>query len=515
MTTVAGTTLSGPYGSNSGSCSTQNPGEANCTGPITARFDFHADPNIPGDTPPPFVVIQETASATWTGNIGSCSDGLGDSQQLGGVIGTTGPYSGTSHGTKYSAYANPGQSFVWVGEPTADGIGNQTPSPGPPNGGGPSGDAVIGRKGGGVINPLVLITGQPITAQVTYSALAYSPQAYYTGTTRLGLNTDILAGQTCSASVGWVSFSNTNNAMVFSANPGSCTSSYQWSVPGTIFASWNADINTATLNSSPALSVQNPIWTWASGGSLVEGPAHVSPSVAINVYYNGSTVGSGTIHNDLRVFRPYVDPEPLYDTGQAYYGTGTIGTSQPTMGVYSGEDYGAEIGTTLGTPDEFGYVSNGIGGGASNFCQLANVDVTTDDGFAHNEITTNGQYWLDTAADDTSWGYDQGGCFNCREQNFPSPTKNMVFQDRPAVSLMVTYWAEWSSYFLSYKFYNYAMYLPPGNGVGVQWVPINYTRWHWLSSGNSPYAGTPASPAFDDQAVPTDIHPVWSQRLQS
>ncbi|MCW5940079.1 MAG: hypothetical protein KF884_09820 [Fimbriimonadaceae bacterium] len=90
----------------------QGYGTVTCFGEITATFTW--TPSGPNDTepPPPVVLVQQTSSALWSADSGSCANGLGDP-----AVG--GDYGQSSSGTKWTAIQNPGQSFTVTCTPSA------------------------------------------------------------------------------------------------------------------------------------------------------------------------------------------------------------------------------------------------------------------------------------------------------------------------------------------------------------------------------------------------------------
>jgi len=73
-------------------------GWVDCSGPVTAHFTWI--PDFQGDEPPPCAVLTEEGQASWSGNTGTCTDGLGHP-----------PVGSVSQGTKYAVLDDPGESF--------------------------------------------------------------------------------------------------------------------------------------------------------------------------------------------------------------------------------------------------------------------------------------------------------------------------------------------------------------------------------------------------------------------
>jgi hypothetical protein len=88
------------------------PGTVTCSGTITATFTWQ--PSFPGESPPNVVLVKETSRATWRGDTGSASNGLGFP-----AVPDANGFGGTSSGVKWSVKNNPGQSFTWTCTPSA------------------------------------------------------------------------------------------------------------------------------------------------------------------------------------------------------------------------------------------------------------------------------------------------------------------------------------------------------------------------------------------------------------
>ena len=94
-----GTALTGGYPPNEGS----GPGSASCAGPVTATFTWDNEGD-PTSFPPDAVFIKETSTASWSGDSGSCANGLLHPP-------TGGPNGQVSTGSRWTSIANPGNSF--------------------------------------------------------------------------------------------------------------------------------------------------------------------------------------------------------------------------------------------------------------------------------------------------------------------------------------------------------------------------------------------------------------------
>ena len=118
----SGTSWSQPYASSAsgrggGSTSKNSPsgfsgkGSVACNGPITATLTWDGGPN--NDPRPKSVVILKTASATWSGDSGGASNGLGDPC-------VPGEYAGSSQGTEYELVNNPPATITRTVTPSAN-----------------------------------------------------------------------------------------------------------------------------------------------------------------------------------------------------------------------------------------------------------------------------------------------------------------------------------------------------------------------------------------------------------
>ncbi len=174
------------------------PGSCSCTGMITATFVW----NNGGDSanlPPQVVLIKETSSASWYGDSGSCSDGLGDTP-------VNSQHGQLSAGVRWTARPSPGKTFSITLSPSAQAmIGENSPA-------GPAGSSQVSYQAqatpvriafSGVVDPLRdkrLVTGQQLAATIAYdgevppgqtysyswSVSGCSPFASYTATAALG-----------------------------------------------------------------------------------------------------------------------------------------------------------------------------------------------------------------------------------------------------------------------------------------------------------------------------------------
>lgn len=174
------------------------PGSCSCTGMITATFVW----NNGGDSanlPPQVVLIKETSYASWSGDSGSCSNGLGDTP----IDVQHGQY---SSGIRWTARSSPGKTFSITITPSAQAALADGSAAGP------AGNSQVSYQVqatpvriafSGVIDPLRdkrLITGQELRAAVTFdgelppgqtcnyswSVSGCSPFASYTATPPLG-----------------------------------------------------------------------------------------------------------------------------------------------------------------------------------------------------------------------------------------------------------------------------------------------------------------------------------------
>lgn len=96
------------------------PGSVSCAGKITATLQWTADNVNDKELPPKTLVIKKYASASWSGDSGTCANGLGHP-----VIGDI--ESGSSSGTVYEVVTNPGTTLTRDCTPTANAVVNNPP----------------------------------------------------------------------------------------------------------------------------------------------------------------------------------------------------------------------------------------------------------------------------------------------------------------------------------------------------------------------------------------------------
>lgn len=144
------------------------PGWTHCHGSITVTFTWNNEGDA-SELPPTTAILKQVGMASWSGDSGSCADGLGDGQVLG-------DYSGTSSGTHYEIVGNPGPTFTRTITPDA----NSTAALGGPS---PEVGAASGVSYQGTLTPVVLnisgvtkansmknaLIGQHLTATLTAS----------------------------------------------------------------------------------------------------------------------------------------------------------------------------------------------------------------------------------------------------------------------------------------------------------------------------------------------------------
>ncbi len=93
------------------------PGSVSCAGQITATFTWIE--SYEGDPSPSVVVVRQTAGADWSGDSGSCANGLGHAAS---PVPPPTVYHQDSFGTTYVVRPNPGASFSLTLTPTASAV---------------------------------------------------------------------------------------------------------------------------------------------------------------------------------------------------------------------------------------------------------------------------------------------------------------------------------------------------------------------------------------------------------
>ncbi len=155
------------------------PGTAACWGAITATFTWNNEGN-PANVPPPVAVIREIGFASWSGDGGSCTDGLGHTP----VAIANGQ---VSSGEKWTVKQLPGTSFTYTCEPSANAFLTEPSTTGLPAGGVSVNYSVAAFSCRirllGVLNPVTdkrLLIGQQLRATVDLGGLPATGQTQYT-----------------------------------------------------------------------------------------------------------------------------------------------------------------------------------------------------------------------------------------------------------------------------------------------------------------------------------------------
>lgn len=493
--TSGGVTLTSGYNpANSGGASVAPTGSVQNTGTITATFNWVPNPTIPNDQPPAFVVAYKSASATWTGDSGACSDGLGDSEVDSQThSSSSGPNQGVSSGTHYLLINNPGRTFSFSNNPNSTSHGNIV------NGAiaKPHPNQSTGPTTTGNYYP----TGR-ISAYVSFTAGVWTPAIAMTNITKGSDGSwNIQVGQPTTATLYWTDSNGTQLASL--PHPLTITQ-YTWNVQGTVFSSWSTSLNYATLLPFQNSGQTSQSWTWEDGGSQGEaGRTAASPIVEVEIYTDdGISIGYGYFNSEsVYVWRPYPQfagtkiDEAMYD-------------STPTPSQVSAS---AEIDFNMGVSDVFGTYIGQTGAGGVNWCQLVRMSDLSNYGAFSKSDNTSDQYLVDVNGDSVDWYWlinPDGSPRNAPcvvDQNWPTSPYDQ-FEDVPAWSLQ-WYSAEADSWSVDYDFENWTMFQPNG---GV-FVPITYQTWSWADAGGPPYSNPagpkPAFGTYDDAA---ETFPTWT-----
>jgi hypothetical protein len=123
------------------------PGSADCAGEVKAHFVWNNAGNPAANPPPAVVIVRESCTASWSGDSGSCSNGLGNPE-----TGTT--YAKSSTGDRLSIVTTNTDDFYVSCSPTASVTQLDPPPSGYPAG----------------------------SCGVTYSATGYVPKLTFDGT---------------------------------------------------------------------------------------------------------------------------------------------------------------------------------------------------------------------------------------------------------------------------------------------------------------------------------------------
>ncbi len=284
---------------------------------------------------------------------------------------------------------------------------------------------------------------------VDYSANLYEVRLNPVGATFKDTDWNILVGQGCAPTL-------TTSA------PNATFSNWQWTIPGTTFLSWvvSADQTTATLNPvpPPTLMTASPTVHWS------EADTTETLSVSAQIMIGTQTFPISTTEK-VKVVTPV--STFMIDVGKPYLNTiNNVPFIRARDVMFGGGQVGSLwTGTVNKNP-----IFAAQGSASWQFVQLLTPSRSFEDstGAFHT--------WIKTEGLDKSYPYPSSGPWS--DDGMPYSTS-----DSPGMPLL---WngtgfggADMNSISLRDKYKVYLMYQPPGNGVGVEWVPLRTANWDW------------------------------------
>ncbi len=457
-----------PYGLGTNGYGGGGPGTCTCSGGITATFTWNGGSN---NTPiPDNVIVVQTSSAYWQGeNIpsqpqGACDDGLNDpevdQEQM-----VYGPYIyleiGMSGGTHYTSET-----------PTSNGNITLTCSP----------SANVNMNAAS-------------DASVAYSASVLPVTIALGGVTMINGKAEILPGQVCNATL---------------QLPGGFTcSACNWSISGKNYSSWSATtlVSTApypvtplSFTYSPDVSkCTSPNWYW-DDTTTTNNDETVS-CIAALIAPDG-TKFSATFNKKVTEVVPTSTMSPVLGASHVV----TYPNNTP-RGIWfnlfgSNNTTGIVLTSTVIQPNEFPTPGN------IAFLQTCNIGIDTTP--TSNPPSLVG---LDTSFPypHVSGNITPGGLGIADGSSY-------IFHDSPGLEIDL-----YTTVNLTYDFKDYLMYLPPTNGLGSVYVPIEQMAWHWYIAANEPTTGWKDFAAItlttDDikagKPVPWNTYPEWPNVVYS
>ena len=447
-------------------------------GPITATFNWHADPSLPADPPPTSVIVTEHCTANGDGYAyiscptASANDGFGDQatylrqDQTSVTI--------TSTGFRYSVQS--GESFTVTCSPTVTVSGTLC-----------SLSASISYMA--VVTPVVL--------------------SLYGGTVSEDGNKNILIGQGCSGTL------TAGNILL---------GNFLWSVSGDTFKDFVAhgrgDAGVYTRKSrvdfmtSVDWSFASPHWFWRSESGA--GSSTETVTCTADVFVDGKKIGTASGGGSLTVWRPDYTCVPLpHDViikgGPHFWSSPIVSTGIFTVG---------------GTPPGIQWTGQVLpqalfkitGAGKWAFIQLiCSGRMYTDDNNVTHTLSSNGVWALDGSYPYPFWhtlgppdlpGLDDSN-YGDPDDNTPDTT-----DDTPSSALA----DDMKTFIVNEKFETYMMYRPKDIGFGCQWVPLHRISWNWFANIFRPgaswsnYDPMPAylGPVNVTENIRWKQHPLWN-----
>lgn len=486
-----------PYSLSSGNYGGQGTtsGRIDCSGGIGVTFTFVADPNIPQDSPPPSVILRESASATWEGYYGYCSDGWGDTEVSHPPSGST-PGGGSVGRVRYQIINNPGAFFTTVCSPAASAVSSasdMTSSQVRKRG---QASAVGG--GGGQPPP-----NYPCTATVWYSAEVYCPHIFLFNMTHSTNAQNILAGQYTTATLLWDTSTAANTSLPAAVGVGN----FRWAAEGRTFTNWDATVDRAILAQSTDWSAPTPSWMWISGladpitnSELLPGPHDARVGCTVDITAQSVALGSIQANSYLaEVWRPV--STCVAKPGSSKWDQNSSGVTDPNAGIHA-RGAGMSVQTTIGTQRMF---VSGSDTGLAGFAQLDYQDCGWTLGIAHLFFSDiNNEYQLDTTPSDTTWNYRPIEAALLQDNGTGG---KFALNDDPGL----IFGAQIQNFNLNYNLKSYFMYKPPG--ITSQYVPISLVEWSYhAAQGSQPFSTTPPGAVTTGYVGEFWMHPTWNAR---
>lgn len=447
-----GTANSADQGSNGG-LGSEGPGSVTCDGRITATYTWNRDGD-PNSSPPPAIVLIETASASYSAYQGSgaCDDGMGDPSLPDG----TGYGSGSS-GVHYRLVSGPAATFSTYCTPTAHAT-----------------DSV-----------------DWCTAGVQYSVQVQLITISIEGAIPANATNNCLAGQYVEGHI--------DAGPYVVANP-------SWSVSGPAYqgAVWGAWHHNSTQNGQDSQQYcDSHQWvpfdsTWAAQGSpkwfYYQSWNKSIATCAFDVYTpQGVNLGSTTASTYVFAWAPYFDFRATSSGEVAYEAdSGTV------TGITSGDGVGPGISfvESTGTPAFFA-IDYTEGVGFASFVQLTNINRSLDYYTSTSTTTTNGQFWLDNT-------YPYSGWF-AADSTTDHPTQNGT-EDQPD--------EVWGNNYCVHATANdsFKMFLVWKAPVAdprtlVEDIPLTVRYWQWQADGHRSTPWSLWQPITG--SVQTQVGPGW------
>lgn len=394
------------------------PGWTHCHGSITVTFTWNNEGDS-SELPPTTAILKQVGMASWSGDSGSCSDGLGDGQVLG-------DYSGTSSGTHYEIVGSPGLTFTRTITPDA----NSTAAVGGPS---PEVGAYSGVSYQGTLTPVVL---------------------NISGVTKANSMKNALIGQHLTATLTASGYTLKTGTFVYSA-----TGSYYKSV------NWNPDaLHHHTYNSLVATDYTQDsfsLFFWKDGVQTFTGSA--------DLWINGAFFARVSATKDVKVYKPDVYYDRTVVTANSSLWQGLNPTYLITgqwSGLHTVSTSAVRFEGSVSTPAIF----RTPGVGTWGFTQTVNSSrKKTLNGNVVKWILSNG-FVLDSLY---PYGFEVSRDPNDNWEPADGGPPNASTSDSPSTAL------EGDTVTVHDQFRMFQDYLPPDSGLGSEHVATTRRDWNW------------------------------------